>query len=206
MGRLIDLTGRKIGCWTVLAIHPERMRYGKAGQAVLALWLCRCDCGTERLVFGCNLHRGLSLCCGCIGREKTRKRSTKHGHARRGNISRAYWCWQHLKGRCLNPNDKAYCWYGGREQPELPITVCEKWQHSFENFFADMLDPPPGLSIDRIDNDGNYEPGNCQWASASVQRANQRPRKKRKRRRADVAEIRAYGAALARAQQRDTTS
>lgn len=94
--------------------------------------------------------------------------------------------------RCFNPHHDKYPYYGGRG-----ITVCEDWL-SFENFLADMLDPPDGLSIDRIDNDGNYERGNCRWATLSAQAANRRPRKQ-KRRRASIAEICAYAASLTRA-------
>jgi hypothetical protein len=94
--------------------------------------------------------------------------------------------------RCLNPNHPSYDNYGGRG-----ITVCEDWL-SFENFYADMLDPPDGMSIDRINNDGNYEPGNCKWSTASEQARNQRPRK-RKARRAKLADIQAFAASLTRA-------
>ena len=94
--------------------------------------------------------------------------------------------------RCFNPHSKAYLYYGGRG-----ITVCERWL-IFENFYADMGDPPPGMSIDRIDNEGNYEPGNCKWSTASEQVRNRRPYK-RKACRAKAADIRAYSDALARA-------
>jgi hypothetical protein len=187
----IDLIGRKFGRWTVLAIHPKRVRYGRHGQAVSVLWRCRCDCGTERLVFGCNLRHGLSKSCGCLKREKTRQRNTKHGHACKGKVSRAYTRWLSMLQRCFDPNHAGYRYYGARG-----ITVCHRW-FKFENFYADMGDPPPGLSIDRIDVNGNYEPGNCRWATASEQVRNQRPRK-RKGRRANIAEIQAFAASLAR--------
>jgi hypothetical protein len=94
--------------------------------------------------------------------------------------------------RCSNPSHQSYCYYG-----ERGITVCEDWR-SFENFYAVMGDPPDGLSIDRIDHDGNYEPGNCRWAAASVQVANRRP-PKRKKRCAKLADIQAFAASLTRA-------
>jgi len=165
--RLIDITGKRFGRWTVLAIHPKRMRYGRRRQAITVLWLCRCDCGTERVVFGTNLRRRLSSSCGCRSREKTRERSTRHGHARRGNVTRAYTLWVCMRQRCFNPNTKCYCYYGGRG-----ITVCERWL-KFENFYADMGDPPPGLSLDRINVNSNYELSNCRWATISEQRSNQ---------------------------------
>ena len=167
--RLIDLSGQRFGRWKVLALHPERRRYRKAGRAVTALWMCRCSCGTERLVFGTNLRRGLSLSCGCFSWEQTIKRSTKHGHAVRGQHTRAYDAWQHAKQRCINSNNKYFAYYGGRG-----IGIHPDYRDDFLAFFADVLDPPDGLSLDRIDNSRGYEPNNMRWADAATQRANQR--------------------------------
>jgi hypothetical protein len=178
--RLIDLTGQRYGRLRVLAIHPERVRYGKDKRAVAALWHCVCDCGAERLVLGSNLRQGLSTSCGC--------RSRKHGLSK----TRAYTVWNAMMQRCFNPNSRAYCWYG-----ERGITVCKDYC-DFMNWRADWGEAPPGKSRDRIDNDGNYEPENLRWATASVQARNQRPRK-RKARRAKLDDINAYAAALARA-------
>ena len=157
--RFIDLAGERLGRWTVLAPQPQR------NSSRQVLWLCRCDCGTERVVLGRNLRDGSSTSCGCAHREAAAKRATRHGLSR----SRAYRCWLSMKQRCFNPDHIGYVYYGGRG-----ISVHEDWL-SFEKFFADMLDPPPGLSIDRIDNDGNYEPGNCRWATPAMQIANRRP-------------------------------
>jgi len=180
---LIDLTGQQFGRWRVLAIHPERRRYGKNSKSIFVLWRCRCDCGVEGIVFGCNLRRGLSKSCGCAAHEATRRRNTKHGHAVRGQVTRAYVAWQHLRQRCLNPNNQDYANYGGREPP---ITVCDEWRDDFLAFHADVLDPPDGLSLDRPDNDRGYAPDNWRWADAVTQRRNQRPRPKRKTQRPHV--------------------
>jgi hypothetical protein len=110
----------------------------------------------------------------------------------RGKVTSAYSRWVSMLQRCFNPNHKDYRYYGGRG-----ITVCERWL-DFVNFLADMGEPPPGLSLDRINVNGDYEPGNCRWATASEQVRNRRP-PKRKRRRSSLAEIQAYAASLARA-------
>jgi len=160
----IDLVGLRFGHWIVLGIHPERHRGA-------IRWLCRCDCGEQRLVRGDGLRKGISTSCGCVRREEFIKRNTKHGMTG----TRAYICWQSLKQRCNNPNHRWYSEYGGRG-----IRVCSRWQTSFENFYADVGDPPEGMSIDRIYNHGDYEKRNCKWATSSQQRRNQRKKRKRK--------------------------
>jgi hypothetical protein len=171
MGKRIDLARKRFGRWRVISLHPERRRYGKAGNAVAVLWHCRCDCGTERLVFGSNLRQGFSKSCGCAAREATRRRSTKHGHARRGQHTRVYDAWVHAKQRCYNPRNKDFPSYGGRN-----IGMHSDYRDDFLALYADVLDPPSAdLTLDRINNDGNYEPGNLRWAPPSVQSANRRP-------------------------------
>jgi len=178
--RLHDLTGQQFGRWKVIAVDPERKRYGKDKRAVAALWHCVCDCGAERLVFGSNLRQGLSTSCGC--------RSRKHGLSK----TRAYAAWNGMMQRCFNPNSRAYCWYG-----ERGITVCKDYC-DFVNWGVDWGEAPPGKSRDRIDPNGNYEPGNLRWATPAMQSANQRPRK-RKAQPAKLEDITAYADALARA-------
>jgi hypothetical protein len=135
-------------------------------------WVCACDCGTQVVVYGSKLRRGETRSCGCLNREAVASRSVSHGEARTGAQSAEYAAWCSMKKRCANPSHRFWRHYGGRG-----ITVCDRWRDSFENFLADMgRRPGRGFSLDRINNDGNYEPGNCRWATAKVQ-ANNRQRK-----------------------------
>jgi hypothetical protein len=179
-----DLTGQRFGRLVALALHPERSRFGQTR------WVCRCDCGSERIVCAGSLTSGLSKSCNCIRNERIAKLKYKHGLCR----SRVYWCWKNMKARCFYARHRAYRWYGGRG-----ITVSERWL-IFKNFYADMGDPPPGMSLDRIDPDGNYERTNCRWATVAEQLANRRPRRhpKRRRKRSSVAQLQRYVAAVSR--------
>jgi hypothetical protein len=160
--KIIDITGKRFGRRVALSRCPERSRYGSV------MWLTRCDCGVERTVCGHHLRKGKSNSCGCLSRE----RFTKHGLSR----TRAYRSWLCMMARCFNPRDKSYADYGGRG-----VTVCERYL-SVENFFADMGERQPGMSLDRINPNGNYEPDNVRWATPAEQAANRRrPRRRRKR-------------------------
>jgi hypothetical protein len=158
-----DLSGDRYGRWTVLSFsHRAPRKY----------WSCRCECGTEKTVSESSLRSGSSKSCGCLKNEMTRerlvKRNTTHGLSK----TPAFRIWDGMKQRCLNPNSQFYSYYGGRG-----ITVCEDWL-SFENFYADMGDPPTGLSLDRVDNDGPYAPWNCRWTDDFAQVKNRRKRPK----------------------------
>src|SRR6516165_5248847 len=125
--RIIDLTGKRFGRWTVLALHPKRYRRW------YPLWLCRCSCPdrTQRLVLGFSLRQGKSRSCGCVRREKFIRHVTKHGLSH----SRPYHCWENMKQRCFNPNSANYAYYGGRD--DVPITVCDEYC-DFPNWYADI--------------------------------------------------------------------
>ena len=155
MSTFDDITGQRFGRWLVLGRAPNRKRTTR--------WFCLCDCGIQRAVVATNLRNGTSRSCGCV--------NIIHGHCR--NIaSRTYKSWAAMKARCNNPNIPDYKEYGGRG-----ITICARWQTSFENFLEDMGERPPRTSIDLIDNNGNYEPGNCAWKTPKQQANNRRPKR-----------------------------
>lgn len=153
-----DLAGSTFGRWTVF----ERAPKDKHGSTC---WLCQCACGTVKIVNENALIRGASTSCGCLTREITSRRMTTHGESHK---TRLYRCWKLMRRRCNNPNSIEYPHYGARG-----IAVCQRWGR-YENFRADMGEHPgDGYSLDRIDNDGGYEPGNCRWATRTQQMENQ---------------------------------
>lgn len=161
----IDLTNKRFGRWTVLSRAANTLK----GQAT---WNLLCDCGEIKTLKSIIIRRGLSQSCGCLAREKTIERSTKHGHSMSGKISPTYWSWSGMRQRCGNPKNTAYPRYGA-----LGITVCQEWQ-SFANFVADMGERPAGTTLDRIDNSLGYAKANCRWADTKTQarnKSNNRP-------------------------------
>ncbi len=122
-------------------------------------WLCLCDCGNQRILQHKQLIKGDNKSCGCLGTGAI----PKHGHSRKEGKSLTYKCWRSMMQRCYRVKDKNYERYGLRG-----IYVCERW-HDFSNFLADMGEVPIGLTIDRKDSTGNYEPDNCRWATTTEQ-------------------------------------
>lgn len=164
-----DIAGIRFGRLT--ALRPTAQR-----QHNKVIWECQCDCGRSTKVQGCNLRSGLTRSCGCLQPQRaaeTQKARAKHGHAHRdgfGGHSRTYRSWMSAKQRCFAEADPYYHDYGGRG-----ITMCDRWRYSFPAFLADMGERPQGKTLDRINSDGNYEPGNCRWATPMEQRHNRRP-------------------------------
>lgn len=161
MCKLIDLIGQKFGRYTVI----ERNGVGPNGMAA---WLCQCDCGNRKTVIGNSLRQGHVVSCGCYQKEVAIRNglaTKKHGETR----TPTYKTWISMKARCFNSSDQAYEHYGGRG-----ITVCERWANSYELFVKDMGKRPRGMSIERINVDGNYEPQNCIWATPKQQARNRR--------------------------------
>ncbi|MHC4162547.1 MAG: helix-turn-helix domain-containing protein [Planctomycetota bacterium] len=169
MPPLLSLEGKRFGRLVVLSRAASTRQ---PSGAVRTNWLCRCDCGKTTTASRDNLRSGDSTSCGCLRREITIRRLTTHGEGSRRGSTAEYVSWKHAIDRCENRDSKDWPRYGGRG-----IRVCERW-HSFEKFLADMgRRPSPKHSIDRINNDGHYEPGNCRWATKSEQAKNRRPLK-----------------------------
>ena len=157
--RVIDITGNKYNKWTVI----ERAENDKNGGA---RWLCRCECGNEKIVQASHLKNGASQSCGCLNKERSRQAHTKHSMSN----ERLYRTYKHMMNRCNNANVDGYELYGGRG-----ISVCDEWQEfipfkewALNNGYND------NLTLDRIDCNGNYEPANCRWITIKEQQCNKR--------------------------------
>ena len=167
-----DLTGKRFGRLIVLnRAHTDKHTN--------IYWLCLCNCGNTKVIRGTHLKTGLTRSCECLHKEAAAKQGhTKrtHGHTSYDNekvYTPEYCAWLAMKCRCYNPNYEYYQNYGGRG-----ITVCSEWLHSFETFLENIgLRPEAGYSIDRINNNGNYEPNNVKWSTAKEQANNRRQRK-----------------------------
>lgn len=158
------MIGRKYGRLTVLEFDGLRIYSGRRRS----FYKCRCDCGIISSIVGSSLKTGHTTSCGCLREERALKAVTKHGHTYNSRHSRTYNSWVAMHSRCERKSHEAYPRYGGRG-----ITVCARWS-GFANFLADMGKRPDGKTLDRINNEGNYESKNCRWATPKEQQANTR--------------------------------
>lgn len=149
----IDITGQRFHKLTVVC-------RGASTRKLQARWECRCDCGNVITTDGQRLRSGHTKSCGCI------KGKGNRTHGMKGTPTHNTWC--AMKQRCCYQRSNQFRYYGGRG-----IAVCDRW-HTFENFLADMGERPNGMTIDRVDSDGDYEPSNCRWATKAVQDRNRR--------------------------------
>lgn len=182
---LINGTSKSCGCYNrevAAARGHAKLRFPiKSGDVFARLTVvdaaerlaivCRCECGTERSYVASNLLAGITKSCGCLKRESARTRTFKHGV---GNSDYKYRLWSTIKGKCFRTTHKDYQYYGGRG-----ITMHARWIKDYAQFATDLLSaigerPSPQHSLDRIDNEGNYEPGNLRWATMAQQSANRR--------------------------------
>lgn len=164
-----DITGKRFCRWKVIS-YSHTVFYSR--HSAIAVWNCRCDCGAKRAVRGDFLVAGRSRSCGCLRVDNLIKHNTTHGLSKGKNRHKLYGVWLGMRSRCTNPKHNGFEYYGGRG-----IKVCLRWDN-FALFFRDMLPSyRHGLTLDRKDRNGNYEPKNCRWATWKEQAANKAPRK-----------------------------
>lgn len=164
MGRYVDMVGKRFGRLIVLSLHSRNNRREN-------VWLCQCDCGNKTTTITSHLNSGNTKSCGCLSRDTTTANNFKHGYSVRGQRKGICNSYYGMVQRCTNKKHPRYADYGGRG-----IVVCNRWlgNAGFVNFIADMGDRPPNTSIERRNNNGNYEPSNCYWATKHEQARNTR--------------------------------
>jgi hypothetical protein len=159
MTQLRDLTGQTFGRLVATKRAPNHGRR--------TMWECLCECGNVTTVHMDSLVARLTESCGCLRKEVTAERSITHGATIGRKDTKEYKSWTGCKDRCFNPNSEKYYRYGGRG-----ITVCERWVNDFAAFLSDMGLCPKGLTLERVNLNGNYEPLNCIWADSHTQARN----------------------------------
>ena len=163
MGKKLDLVGQVFARLTVIKKGSGYV----SPTSTKTTWICECSCGNTKEIVGASLRNGTTTSCGCYNKEigRLRKSNLKHGACR----TPEYQAWVNAKKRCYDKKDKTYDYYGGRG-----ITMCPEWINDFQAFYNYIGKRKPGESLDRINPNGNYEPGNVRWATPSVQSINQR--------------------------------
>lgn len=155
---LIDICGQRFGRLVVI-------NYSHSNKHRKSFWLCKCDCGNIKILRGNDLKSGKIQSCGCYNSERTISFNTTHGLSG----TRLYRIWKNIKMRCLDPNKPDYKYYGGRG-----IKICDEWINNFKSFYDWAMSNgyKEALTIDRRENDGNYEPSNCRWVTMAAQNQN----------------------------------
>jgi hypothetical protein len=163
MADILDVTGERYG--RLIAIKRVASKPGAT------MWLFRCECGVEKEIPLRSVRQGKTRACGCLGKERRVEAQTTHGCASKHQKTGALRSYTAAKRRCDYPKNNRYELYGGRG-----IEMCEEWRNDFAAFLRDMGERPQGMSLDRIDTNGNYEPGNCRWVTPHNQALNRRPK------------------------------